>query len=179
MRSWDAPIRRFSLRIWRRGCRLNDSLVLTQGKTAEFEQHRVYGDRRHTNLISKFPIQDGTGAIIGIGGTITDITEQIKNTLAAAIDRKRAEDRVAYLAQFDALTGLPNRNLYIDRLWQSLRQTDREKRIVGVVFVNVDRFKSVNDKLGHGGGDGVLVQVAARLQECLRPADTRGTLERR
>jgi diguanylate cyclase (GGDEF)-like protein/PAS domain S-box-containing protein len=310
--------------------RANDTLVLRQGKTLEFKHQRQNGDRCHTNRICKFPIYDDSRKTIGIGGTLTDVTEQllaaqsiqkqavrqglivafgqfalqnpefeeliteaaatiekglqpefcrylalasdetqlhfkagsgwqgewanqvhfdavtetedrfsigaretiliedftdetryrsspvikshgirsgaevlvwgangpyglfgvysrtigafsqesvdflkgIKNTLAAAIDRKSAEDRLAYLAQFDALTGLPNRNLYLDRLSQTLRHTDRDKRTVGVVFVDVDRFKSVNDKLGHGGGDVVLTQVASRLQHCLRPADT-------
>lgn len=309
---------------------VNDAPVLAQGKTTEFKQRRLSGARWRTNLICKFPVQDDLGKVIGIGGTITDITEQvraaestlkqaarhsliaalgqfalqnpgfdallaaaaatiekglqpeycrylalapdetllqfkagfgwqgawadqvdfdaaveiedrfsigardsvliedytaetlrspspvlrahgirsgaevlvrgangpygllgiysrmpgaygldsvdflqgIKNTLAAAIDRKSAQDRLAYLAQFDALTGLPNRNLYLDRLLQALRHTDCERRTVGVVFVDVDRFKSVNDKLGHSGGDEVLTQVALRLRECLRPADT-------
>jgi diguanylate cyclase (GGDEF)-like protein/PAS domain S-box-containing protein len=106
------------------------------------------------------------------GRESVDFLLGIKNTLAAAIDRRCAEDRLAYLAQFDALTGLPNRNLYLDRLRQTLRHTDRDKRSVGVVFVDVDRFKSVNDKLGHSGGDEVLTQVAIRLQDCVRPDDT-------
>ena len=106
------------------------------------------------------------------GRESVDFLLGIKNTLAAAIDRRCAEDRLAYLAQFDALTGLPNRNLYLDRLRQTLRHTDRDKRSVGVVFVDVDRFKSVNDKLGHSGGDEVLTQVAVRLQDCVRPDDT-------
>lgn len=101
-----------------------------------------------------------------------DFLQGIKNTLAAAIDRKSAEDRLAYLAQFDALTGLPNHNLYVERLSQTLRQTEWQGRRVGVLFVDVDRFKSVNDKLGHSGGDAVLMQVARRLQSCARPNDT-------
>jgi diguanylate cyclase (GGDEF)-like protein/PAS domain S-box-containing protein len=309
----------------------NDTVVLTRGQALEFKQQRTLDGRCHTNLIFKFPVRDPSGRIVGVGGTVTDITAQlqgaqsaqnqsmrqkliaafghfalqnpefdeliteaaatvrkglqpefsrylaltsgdetalqfkagcgwsgawaeqttfdavvetkdrfsigaretaliqdysletrnrpspiikdhgirsgaevlvwgahgpygllgvysrapgtfsqesvdflrgIKNTLAAAIDRKRAEDRLAYLAQFDALTGLPNRTLYIERLWQALRQMDRGKHTLGVLFVDVDRFKSVNDKLGHSGGDQVLARVAARLEGCVRPTDT-------
>jgi diguanylate cyclase (GGDEF)-like protein/PAS domain S-box-containing protein len=101
-----------------------------------------------------------------------DFLNAIKNTLAAALDHRCAQDRLAYLAQFDTLTGLPNRTMYIERLSLALRQPNREERSVGVLFVDVDRFKSVNDELGHSGGDGVLARVAGRLQSCVRPTDT-------
>jgi diguanylate cyclase (GGDEF)-like protein len=101
-----------------------------------------------------------------------DFLNAVKNTLAAALDHRCAQDRLAYLAQFDTLTGLPNRTMYIEQLSQTLRQANRDKRNVGVLFVDVDRFKSVNDELGHSGGDGVLARVAGRLQSCVRPTDT-------
>ena len=101
-----------------------------------------------------------------------DFLNAVKNTLAAALDHRCTQDRLAYLAQFDTLTGLPNRTMYIERLSQTLRQHDRDKRSVGVLFVDVDRFKSVNDELGHSGGDAVLARVAGRLQSCVHPADT-------
>jgi diguanylate cyclase (GGDEF)-like protein/PAS domain S-box-containing protein len=101
-----------------------------------------------------------------------DFLQGIKNTLAAAIDRRAVEDRLAYLAQYDALTGLPNRNLFLDRLSQAMGQADRDKRRVGVLLVDVDRFKLVNNNVGHSGGDKLLSQVAQRLQACLRPGDS-------
>jgi diguanylate cyclase (GGDEF)-like protein len=101
-----------------------------------------------------------------------DFLNAVKNTLAAALDHRCTQDRLAYLAQFDTLTGLPNRTMYIERLSQALRQANGGKSSVGVLFVDVDRFKSVNDELGHSGGDGVLVRVAGRLQRCVRPTDT-------
>jgi len=78
----------------------------------------------------------------------------------------------AYLAQFDTLTGLPNRNLFRDRFAQTLTLAQRNDWQVGVMFVDLDRFKAINDSLGHGAGDRLLTQVSARLQSCVRPGDT-------
>ena len=76
------------------------------------------------------------------------------------------------LAQFDPLTGLPNRSLFLDRLGQAMEQAQRNQGRIGVVFADLDRFKIVNDTMGHSIGDKLLVQVAQRLQECVRSGDT-------
>src|SRR4051812_46934672 len=85
--------------------------------------------------------------------------------------RREAEQRLAYLAQFDPLTGLPNRDLFQDRLDQMLGQARRNQGLVGVVLVNLDRFKIVNETLGHGAGDQLLVQAAERLSRAVRSGD--------
>lgn len=77
-----------------------------------------------------------------------------------------------YLAYHDALTGLPNRRLLLDRLSQAIAQAARQKKNVALVFFDVDGFKAINDKLGHTGGDRLLQAVAQRLGACLRAADT-------
>lgn len=100
----------------------------------------------------------------------------ITNTLASAMDRKVADERLTHMAQFDALTNLPNRSLYLDRLRQAMAQAGREKLSVGVLFADLDRFKLINDSMGHSAGDEVLIQVAQRLQACLRAGDTVGRL---
>ncbi len=87
-------------------------------------------------------------------------------------ERRRAEERLAYLAHHDALTGLPNRVLFIDRLEQALRDARRRGRIVGVAFVDLDRFKIINDSLGHAAGDDLLKQVGTRLGTLVRAGDT-------
>ncbi|HEY6865176.1 MAG TPA: EAL domain-containing protein [Burkholderiales bacterium] len=89
---------------------------------------------------------------------------------------KEAEQRLAYLAQFDPLTGLPNRDLFKDRLEQTLAQARRNDWLVGVVLVNLDRFKMVNDTLGVGAGDALLTQAAQRLGDTLRGGDTAARL---
>jgi diguanylate cyclase (GGDEF)-like protein/PAS domain S-box-containing protein len=96
----------------------------------------------------------------------------IANILAIAIERKNAEDKLAHLAQFDPVTGLPNRYLLRDRLGLALTQASRNDWRGAVLFVDLDRFKAVNDTYGHGVGDKLLIEVAARLKECVRGGDT-------
>ncbi len=86
--------------------------------------------------------------------------------------RKRTEERLSYLAQYDQLTGLPNRTLFRDRLDLAVARARRDGHLVGVLFLDLDRFKDINDNLGHSVGDDVLVQVAARLKKQLRDIDT-------
>jgi diguanylate cyclase (GGDEF)-like protein/PAS domain S-box-containing protein len=102
-------------------------------------------------------------------------------TIIAAISRDiRArlaiEEKVAYLATFDALTGLPNRNLFQDRLAQAMALAKRNDWPIAVLFIDLDRFKLVNDTLGHGAGDKLLKEAAERLRNCIRTSDTVGRL---
>jgi diguanylate cyclase (GGDEF)-like protein/PAS domain S-box-containing protein len=85
---------------------------------------------------------------------------------------KENERRFMQLAHTDALTGLPNRTLLIDRLNQAVRATARQREFFGVVFVDLDGFKPINDTFGHQAGDEVLIEVARRLRHCMRAADT-------
>ncbi len=87
-------------------------------------------------------------------------------------ERKRAEEIIRRQAHYDALTELPNRALFEDRLGQALAQARREGRMVGVLYLDLDRFKMVNDTLGHALGDQVLKDAGARLKSCLRAGDT-------
>jgi len=87
-------------------------------------------------------------------------------------DRKKAEDRLAYMAYHDPLTGLPNRVTFNDRLVRDLARAKRRKEVVGVVLVDLDRFKEINDTLGHAAGDRLLVAVAERLLSAVRETDT-------
>jgi diguanylate cyclase (GGDEF)-like protein len=82
------------------------------------------------------------------------------------------EEQVRHLAHYDALTDLPNRTLFSDRLHQALVIAKRDKTHLAVMFIDLDKFKPVNDLLGHDVGDWLLKKVAQRIQECLRESDT-------
>lgn len=87
-------------------------------------------------------------------------------------ERKAAEERIRYLAEHDALTGLPNRVLLHDRLAQALLVAQRERRRLALLFVDLDHFKNINDSLGHHVGDQLLGAVAERIVQCVRASDT-------
>ncbi len=85
---------------------------------------------------------------------------------------KASEERVRHMALHDSLTGLPNRQLFADRLEQALRRARRNNTGVGLLYVDLDRFKALNDAFGHAHGDRVLVETALRLKACVRESDT-------
>ncbi|MEY2569561.1 MAG: hypothetical protein QOE35_4090 [Actinomycetota bacterium] len=88
------------------------------------------------------------------------------------VERQAFEEQLHHQAFHDSLTGLPNRALFVDRLQHALSRLTRDGRSVAVLFLDVDRFKMINDSLGHDQGDALLVEVAGRLTSCLRPSDT-------
>jgi len=92
--------------------------------------------------------------------------------LSTGLQRIDSERRLAYLAQFDPLTGLANRTLFADRFSQMIVQAKRRGAPLGVLFIDLDDFKLVNDRLGHAAGDALLCQVALRLQAAVRTGDT-------
>ncbi|KJR42908.1 diguanylate cyclase (GGDEF) domain-containing protein [Candidatus Magnetoovum chiemensis] len=96
----------------------------------------------------------------------------IANTLSGVIERKRAEERLEYLANYDALTNIPNRTLLFDRINQEILHAQRYNQRFAVLYIDLDRFKCINDSLGHNMGDILLVETAKRLTECVRKTDT-------
>lgn len=128
------------------------------------EQYRLVwpdGDIRWV-LSQGVPIRDDAGQIIRVACITEDIT-----------DTKRSEEYLVHKAFHDALTELPNRALFLDRLRQAIERSQRRGGPqFAVLFVDLDRFKNVNDSLGHIAGDRLLIEMARRLELCLRPGDT-------
>jgi diguanylate cyclase (GGDEF)-like protein/PAS domain S-box-containing protein len=106
------------------------------------------------------------------GAEELNFIEATASVLATALQRIDSEGRLAYLAQFDPLTGLPNRTLLADRFSQMIVQAKRRNSPLAALFIDLDEFKVVNDTLGHAGGDALLKEVAVRLQSTVRTGDT-------
>jgi len=136
-----------------------------EGRSPHLEiEHRI----RHADgswrwmLLRGTAFRDEAGKSTRIAGSLTDITE-----------RKETEEKLLHDALHDALTGLPNRSLFMDRLRQAMAFQERRPEMrFAVLFLDVDRFKNINESLGHGMGDRLLISVSKRLLKCVRPGDT-------
>jgi len=125
-----------------------------------YQRYDVYGNLRIISVSGR-PIFDATGRFQGYRGTGRDITEKM-----------RAEEQIRHMAHYDALTELPNRILLHDRIGQAIAQAQRNQEVLAILFIDLDRFKTVNDSLGHAVGDRLLKTVAGRLESCTRGSDT-------
>ncbi|WP_341581498.1 diguanylate cyclase domain-containing protein [Marinobacter metalliresistant] len=96
----------------------------------------------------------------------------VATQLATVVERKRAEERLRFMAHHDALTGLTNRSLFYDRLETALRSANRNEGRLALLYLDVDDFKRINDTGGHEAGDQLLVEIARRLEDCTRETDT-------
>jgi diguanylate cyclase (GGDEF)-like protein/PAS domain S-box-containing protein len=136
-----------------------------EGLTPHFQvEHRMmHSDGRYRWMLSRgSAIRDGAGKATRMAGSQSDVTV-----------RKEAEEQLLRDAFHDGLTGLPNRALFTDRLERSIARTARDaNHHFAVLFLDLDRFKMINDSLGHNAGDQLLVAFAQRLTQSLRPADT-------
>jgi len=137
-------------------------LITTNGEVRDFEiETRPRNGRKRTLSLSGRAARDPAGVDLYYEGIVQDVTE-----------RKVAEEQVQYLAYYDALTGLPNRTLFRDRLTKALASARRRGEKVSLLFFDLDRFKTINDSLGHSVGDLLLKEVAERLKKCAREQDT-------
>ena len=126
----------------------------------EFWNKRKNGED-YAQRLSVSAITDETGEVQQYAALIGDITK-----------RKQDEERIRYQANYDALTGLPNRTLFLDRLNLALARMKRRQGMLGLMFIDLDGFKLINDTLGHEMGDLLLQEAAKRLNQCVRRGDT-------
>ncbi|TWR89950.1 diguanylate cyclase domain-containing protein [Pseudomonas saxonica] len=101
-----------------------------------------------------------------------ELLQFVSTQVAAAIERKQLINRLQFLAQYDALTQLPNREFFYERLKSALARAQREQACLAVLFIDLDHFKAVNDNYGHAIGDALLQQIAQRLKQSVRESDT-------
>jgi diguanylate cyclase (GGDEF)-like protein/PAS domain S-box-containing protein len=124
----------------------------------------------------RLPIGDGDELLVMAARELTEdemnLVRAVANTLGTALSHLRDEERIRHEAVHDPLTGLPNRTLLRDRLDRALARSVRDGGATGVLFVDLDNFKQVNDAHGHAAGDAVLVELGRRLQAAIRPTDT-------
>ena len=141
--------------------RANDLRVMESQTELETEESFTDADGKRFFISIRFPVYEDDGGVHGVCAMVTEITA-----------RKEIEDRIRHLATHDSLTDLPSLSLAKDRLRMAFGMARRQKAEVGVMFVDLDGFKSVNDTLGHEAGDRVLQETAKRLLSCVRETDT-------
>ncbi|HQS58113.1 MAG: hypothetical protein B7Y56_04105 [Gallionellales bacterium 35-53-114] len=144
--------------------RQSDQQVLQQGMALHDDEEsnpNPLTGQTSVYLTTKIPLRHEDGRIYALCGIATDITE-----------KKDFEEHLRHMAQYDALTKLPNRALFSDRLQQTFTTARRTREHFGLMFIDLDKFKPVNDTYGHEAGDLLLKDAANRMQGCVRESDT-------
>lgn len=140
---------------------MNDEKVLKSGEAIQCEEILPSSDGEHFYLCVKFPLYTKQGDIYRICSIDTDIT-----------DRLEVQNKLLHMSQYDTLTGLPNRCLFLDRFTQAITRNQSNKHHIAVMFIDLDRFKLINETLGHNIGDQLLVKVAERLSSLVKDEDS-------
>jgi diguanylate cyclase (GGDEF)-like protein len=140
---------------------LADEPLVVEAHTELYDLSRIIMERGMQYMYEGFILTEG-GRYAGIG-TGYELMRAIT---------EHTQERLYHLAHFDALTGLPNRLLFLDRLRQAIAQAARDERLVAIMMLDLDRFKTINDTLGHSVGDELLKHIAERLRTAVREGDT-------
>lgn len=144
--------------------KLHMRVMQGENATLQFEIEGLKGTRRWLETHAT-PMRDAEGKIINLLGITLDVTE-----------RKANEEHINFLANFDSLTGLPNRAQLGDHLKIAISLAKRNNMQLALMFIDLDRFKDINDTMGHSIGDAFLVEIARRIQQALREEDTAARL---
>ncbi|MBF0449861.1 MAG: diguanylate cyclase [Candidatus Magnetomorum sp.] len=143
----------------------------------------LYAQMLDVPIIVNTALEDENTALLAVNNGAQDyllkgnITAALlSRSIKYAIERKKAENKIKYLALYDSLTDLPNRRLFFDRLLQAFSRAHRYESKVGLFFIDLNKFKGINDNFGHEKGDHVLQVVGARLKESIRETDTAARL---
>ena len=146
-----------------------DAAAKTKQQTYEVELDLMHKDgSMHTYLMVKFPLRSKDNRVFGVCTIGTDISERklAENAL------REQQSRLNYMAFHDSLTGLPNRSLFYDRIYNGLARARRSNSKVALMLLDIDRFKNINDSLGHDAGDMMIKAISTRLREGVRDMDT-------
>ncbi|MDD5511722.1 MAG: sensor domain-containing diguanylate cyclase, partial [Dehalococcoidales bacterium] len=138
----------------------NPHKELNRSRVLELEEYRKDGSSIWVEIKMSF-LRDQSGKAVGILGVTRDITK-----------RKLAEETIRQLAYYDTITGLPNRTLLYDRINMAIAQAERNREMLAVLVLDLDRFKDINDRFGHEVGDCLLKHVGTRITDILRKTDT-------
>jgi diguanylate cyclase (GGDEF)-like protein/PAS domain S-box-containing protein len=137
-------------------------MQVLRGQAVTYQRtHKLANGEFRYLEVMLLPHFTGQGKVVGCYGVTTDITEH-----------KLTEERIQRVAHHDSLTGLPNRLLFNDRLRQAMSRAKRDSRQFALLYLDLDKFKQVNDTLGHAAGDELLTSVAARIRQQVRESDT-------
>jgi diguanylate cyclase (GGDEF)-like protein/PAS domain S-box-containing protein len=146
-----------------------DLATQTLEQTHEVELALPHSDgTTHTYLIVKFPLRDKANQVFGVCTIGTDISDR----KIAENELREQQSRLDYMTFHDSLTALPNRSLFYDRIYHGIARAKRSNNRVALMLLDIDRFKNINDSLGHEAGDLMLKTIATRLNETVRDMDT-------
>jgi diguanylate cyclase (GGDEF)-like protein len=156
-------------------CFNSDQVVIDNNKPMRFEEYgNVKGELMYLEVF-KAPFYDKDGNIIGTVGAGRDITKlkKIQTSLEDSLRELKAKDeQLDFIENHDTLTNLPNRSLILDRLNQSILRAKSNNKKVAVIYIDIDKFKKINDTLGHDIADALLIEFSKRIQQNIEDADT-------